>query len=329
MITRRRFLIGVATVGARLRPTRSDAEPPPEVATLRIGMASSVCLAPQAVAEDLLRAEGFTDVRYVEIAPGLPGAKSMSGGDVDVGMNFAAPLIIALDGGAAISVLSGVHVGCFQLIATDAVRTVKDLKGRSVSILGVGSGQHVFLSTILTQVGLDPRKDVTWVTKPPPEAKQLLAEGKIDGYLGFPPDPQELREKKIGHVVLNSATDRPWSQYFCCMFSANRDFAARHPVATKRALRAVLKGDQLCALEPSRAADAVMRRGISSRKDHTEQAIREIPYGRWREYDPADTLRFYALRLHEAGMIKASPQKILAQGTDWRFVNELKKELKG
>ena len=33
------------------------------------------------------------------------------------------------------------------------------------------------------------------------------------------------------------------------------------------------------------------------------------------------------LRLHEAGMIKSSPQKIL-QGTDWRFFNELKKELK-
>jgi NitT/TauT family transport system substrate-binding protein len=56
--------------------------------------------------------------------------------------------------------------------------------------------------------------------------------------------------------------------------------------------------------------------------------MREIPYGRWREYDAEDTVRFYALRLHEAGIIKSSPQKILA-GTDWRFFNELKKELKG
>ena len=48
-----------------------------------------------------------------------------------------------------------------------------------------------------------------------------------------------------------------------------------------------------------------------------------------REYDPADTMRFYALRLHEAGMIKSSPQKLLAQATDWRFLNELKRELKG
>jgi NitT/TauT family transport system substrate-binding protein len=40
-------------------------------------------------------------------------------------------------------------------------------------------------------------------------------------------------------------------------------------------------------------------------------------------------MRYFALRLHEAGMIKSSPQKIIAQGTDWRFLNELKKELKG
>ena len=42
-----------------------------------------------------------------------------------------------------------------------------------------------------------------------------------------------------------------------------------------------------------------------------------------------DTVRFYALRLHEAGMMKNSPQKISTQDTDWRFLNELKKELKG
>jgi NitT/TauT family transport system substrate-binding protein len=40
-------------------------------------------------------------------------------------------------------------------------------------------------------------------------------------------------------------------------------------------------------------------------------------------------VRFLSLRLHEAGLIKSSPTKIMIQGTDWRFVNELKKRLKG
>ena len=44
---------------------------------------------------------------------------------------------------------------------------------------------------------------------------------------------------------------------------------------------------------------------------------------------PEDSVRFYALRLREAGMIKSTPQRLIAQGTDWRFLNELKKELKG
>jgi NitT/TauT family transport system substrate-binding protein len=39
-------------------------------------------------------------------------------------------------------------------------------------------------------------------------------------------------------------------------------------------------------------------------------------------------MRFYALRLHEAGMIRSSPNQIIAEGTDWRFLNELKRELK-
>ena len=56
--------------------------------------------------------------------------------------------------------------------------------------------------------------------------------------------------------------------------------------------------------------------------------MKEVPYGKWREYEPADTMRFYALRLYEDGLIKSTPQKILAQGTDWRFFNELKKKLK-
>jgi NitT/TauT family transport system substrate-binding protein len=72
-----------------------------------------------------------------------------------------------------------------------------------------------------------------------------------------------------------------------------------------------------------------MDKGYAKSYDYILQAIKEIPYGKWREYSPEDTVRFYALRLHEAGMIKNTPQKIIAEGTDWRFWNELKKELKG
>jgi NitT/TauT family transport system substrate-binding protein len=111
------------------------------------------------------------------------------------------------------------------------------------------------------------------------------------------------------------------------MVGGNRDFVRQHPVATKRALRAILKAANLCALEPARAARLIADKGYVY--DYALQTMQEIPYNKWREYNAEDTVRFYALRLHEAGMIESIPQKILAQGTDWRFFNELKQELKG
>jgi NitT/TauT family transport system substrate-binding protein len=139
---------------------------------------------------------------------------------------------------------------------------------------------------------------------------------------------QELRAKKIGHVVVNSAVDRPWSQYFCCMIIGHREFIRKHPVATKRAMRAILKAADLCALEPERAAQSLVDKGLAKQYEYALQLMKDLPYGKWRDYNPEDTVRFYALRLHEAGMITSTPQKIIQQGTDWRFLNELKKELK-
>jgi NitT/TauT family transport system substrate-binding protein len=100
-------------------------------------------------------------------------------------------------------------------------------------------------------------------------------------------------------------------------------------VATKRALRAILMANSICAVEPERVARHLVDNGFVERYDYALQTLKEIPYSRWREYDPEDTFRFYGLRLHEAGLIKTNPNRLIAQGTDWRFLNELKKELKG
>jgi NitT/TauT family transport system substrate-binding protein len=254
---------------------------------------------------------------------------AVASGEAHSSLTFAGPLIIRLDAGDPIVILAGVHVGCFELFGTDRVRTIRDLKGKTVAVEELQSSQHVFLSSMAAYVGLDPRKDISWVTHPSADSMRLLAAGKVDAFLGFPPAPQELRAKQIGHVVVSSAVDRPWSKYFCCMLVANQEFVRQYPIATKRAVRAILKATDICALEPDRAARSVVDKGYAQSYDYALQTMKDVPYGRWREYDPEDTVRFYALRLHEAGMIKNTPQKIIAQGTDWRFLNELKKELKG
>jgi NitT/TauT family transport system substrate-binding protein len=332
--SRRESLKGLAAfgLGLGLIGTRAvAAEPPPETTRLRLGKIPSICLAPQYVAEELLRAEGFSHIQYVGEGlsnSGLAGAQAMGAGQFDISMNFAAPLVMAIDQGTPIVILGGVHVGCFELFGTERVRTIKDLKGSTVAITVKGGPQQLFLASIATSVGVDPNRDINWVVHTVTEGKRLLAEGKIDAYLGFPPDPQELRAAKIGHVLLNSAVDRPWSQYFCCLVAANKEFAREHPVAAKRAMRAILKASELCASDPDLGTKAYLAQGYKTSPEYARQAIRELPYGKWRDYNPEETVRFYALRLREADMVKASPQKLIAQGTDWRILEQLKREMK-
>ena len=178
------------------------------------------------------------------------------------------------------------------------------------------------------QVGLDPKTDIRFIIDPNLKPIELFAAGKIDAFLGFPPEPQELRARKIGHMLVNTALDRPWSQYFCCLLAGNREFVRKNPVASKRVLRAILKATDRCASDPAGAARQLVDRGFAQRYDYALQTLNDNPYDKWREYDPEDTLRFYALRMREAGFIKSSPQKIIAEGTDWRFLDELKRELK-
>jgi NitT/TauT family transport system substrate-binding protein len=331
--SRREFLGGLALMGMGrflgLPPKAVAAEPPPETTRIRLARSPAICVAPEYVAEDLLQGEGFTEVQYVKRESLRDKNAALAAGEVDLTLYFSGDFLVKLEAGEPLVLLGGVHVGCFELVGTERVRTIRDLKGRNVAVNGLGTADHVVLAGMAAYVGLNPYRDVTWVIHPADEAVGLLTEGKIDAFMAFPPQAQELRAQGIGHVVVNSSLDLPWSHYFCCMVAGHRAFVRKHPVATKRALRAILKATNICALEPERAARFLVEKDYVKRYDYALQIMQEVPYGKWREYDPEDTVRFYALRLHEAGMIKSSPQKLIAQGTDWRFLNELKRELKG
>jgi NitT/TauT family transport system substrate-binding protein len=306
----------------------SMAEPPPETTRIRLVQTFAVCEAPQFVAEELLRGEGFTDVQYIRKDGPAAIAGAISSGEVDISMNFSGPLILRVDRGEPITILAGIHPGCYELFTSQPLRSLRDLKERTIAIRALEGPEHVFLSSMMAHVGLDPRNDVRWVTYPATQSIELLAQGKIDAFLGFPPQPQDLRARKIGHVLVDSNVDKPWSSYFCCMLAGNRAFVRAHPIATKRALRAILKATDLCSAEPDRVARLMVDTGRTSNYDLMRQTLNEVRYDRWRETNPEDTVRFYALRLREAGMIKSSPQKILAEGADWRFHDELRRELK-
>ena len=324
--TRRGFLGGMAAAGAAglLRAKRAEAaDGPLETTTVRIQM-PGLCVIPSLyIAEERLRAEGFTDIRYVEAPPAI--TEPLAHGEADFDMNYASNFVRALDAGEPITLLSGVMVGCFELFANEGTRTITDLKGKSVGVQALESHELVTLMAAL--VGLDPAKDIHWITEPKVKPIELFEQGKIDAFLAFPPEPQDLRTRHIGHVIVNTAVDRPWSQYFCCMLAGNREFVARYPVATKHVVRAILTATDLCAADPAGIARRLANGGRIVRPDYAAQTLADNNY-KWREFDPEDTIRWYALRLREAGFIESTPQKIIAENTDWRFLNELKRELK-
>ncbi len=331
---RREFVGGMALAGAGaylgIDPGLAFADPPPETTTIRIRNWRPACWAPIYVAEPLLREEGFTDIQYVP-GPGPKYPKMLKEGLVDISPEFVALGMSSIDKhNPPVKYLAGLHVGCYALVGSKRIRSVRDLKGKTVWAGSIeNNGPHLFFSAIVAYVGLDPRKDINYAWVKKDKAMRMFHEGKIDAVMSFPPGPQQLRKQGVGRVLVDTNVDKPWSQYFCCMISGHSEFVKKNPIATRRALRAILKANDLVAQNPEQATYTLIDKGILSKNDFIPilDSLKEIPYDKWRDYNPEDTLRFYALRLREVGMIKSSPEEFIAQNTDWSFLNSLKSEM--
>ena len=302
-------------------------EAPPETTSLLLPKYPATCLAPLEILDDLLREEGFAEVRYLEGTAAKTPAELFARGEIDFDQDFSPVAIVPIDAGAPMVMLAGVHAGCFELVARESIRSVSDLKGRNVGLPWAGDAQEIIVRIIVANVGLDPAKDINWVIHGPRNPKELLDKGEIDAFLTVPPWAQELHAHDFGHVILNSTLDRPWSQYLCCMLIGHADFVRRNPIATKRVVRAMIRATDICAAKPDWVAQRLVDRGVTPRYDYARQGLDDVSYRNWRDYDPEDAVRFWALRLRELGMIKSSPDKIIATGTNWRFLKEVRKEL--
>jgi hypothetical protein len=53
-----------------------------------------------------------------------------------------------------------------------------------------------FVAGLATSVGLNPLRDITWINHEPGMSLQFFAQGKIDAFMGFAPEPQEMRHKR-------------------------------------------------------------------------------------------------------------------------------------
>jgi len=285
-----------------------------------------LCYAPQYLADTFLEEEGFTDISYVPKIDGSE-AQALVQGQADMSAALAVDWVMPISQNIPVVVLGGLHPGCVEIFANDDVSTIRDLRGKRIGVSGMQSPERFLLASIASHIGLDPNADIEWVFAHPLEWGPMLVNGDVDAIAAFPPMNQGLHEAGIGHVILNTTTDDPWRHYFCCMIAARRDYVEAHPVATKRALRAILQANRLCTEQPEVAADRLVAKGVAPNRETALYALHHIPYDAWRDYDAADSIRFYALRLREAGLITQTPEEILESGTNWGFFNELRSEL--
>ena len=334
--SRRDFLASLSAAGAAgvlgARASLAD-EGPPETTTIRLRPRSPPSASRRwYVAEELLRAEGFTDVRYVRRSRRPQRRRRWSRAASSTSAPASpARVVYHLDAGVPITALAGVHAGCFELFAHEPIRSISDLKGKRVGIQTLELERRIcYLAIMAAHVGLDPQQDIDWVM---PARRQrhgaVRRTARSMPSSAFRPSRRSCAPASFGRVILNTATDKPWSQYFCCMVVGNRDFVRDHPVATKRVLRAILKAADFCAAEPERAARQLVDGGFArALRLRAPDADASCPTTAGASSTPRTRCGSTRCACTRSGMIKSSPNELIAEGTDWRFLNELKRELK-
>ena len=322
--------------GSPTRTLEAVVDSPPETTTIRLSRnILSPRWAPLYLAEQFLPAEGFTDVRYIDVPPdsGTTGGdfQQIASGEVDITLHLASSVTVAADTVDQFVILAGVHNSVFELFANDRVQSLRDLKGKRIWVLkrdDPADPSYSFMAALLAFVGIDFDRDVEFVEVSLEESFAQIEAGNIDAWTATRPNSTALRALGLGHVLIDGTVDAPWSQYFGNFATGNRAFVEQHPAATKRALRAILKAADVCAREPERAARYVVDRGFTPlTSDQALDVISGVSYAAWREFNPEDTVRFYALRLKEAGLVKSTPDELIARATDWRYLDEIKREL--
>ena len=162
----RRLLASLSAVGAiglvGVR-TPSAEEVSLDTTSVRFTHAPSTCNAPLYIAEELLRADGFTGLSYVDVDAGINTPKKMANGEADFGFEFASAFVIAIDAGTPVKVLGGLHAGCYELFAREGITSVLGLKGKRIGVgQNLKSDPYLFVSAMATHVGLDPLRDIEW-----------------------------------------------------------------------------------------------------------------------------------------------------------------------
>ncbi len=282
--------------------------------------------------EPYLRDEGFTDVVY----PAEKGSHLFT--------TYSHFLVTGNDAGLPHIAVAPLHTGCVELWVRPPVERFNDIRGRTVVIgrktytdeSGISAPDlfYGFWVSLLADVGMNTG-DVTFLETG--NSNTVPAEfvgGKGDAIVVLAAQGPILKAnaKNPGRLLLDTTLDRPWSQRVCCMLAADPGWAKGNPAALRRATRAILRTLDELSRDTTAGGRIAMEKGIyKNNPAFTEKVINEVnehAHLDWREFDPEDTLRYYALRLAEGKLIRKTPQQVIADATDFAWFRQLQKELK-
>jgi NitT/TauT family transport system substrate-binding protein len=309
--------------------------PPPETTTVRF-VSPAACDPPTAVAKQFLLEEGFTNIQYVRVP--VTTAEWLTADKADFHSGYSNFIVANVDAGLPILTLAGIHPGCFELFARPGIASIADLRGRTIAVTAKNASDQFygFFTILLAYIGVAP-SEVNFIEIGPDvnALRDAFVDGRSEAFIAPAASGPALHRnpKNPGKVILDTTMDKPWSQYYCCQLVVNRDWARRNPIATKRVTRAVLRATDAVAKDRAAAAHQFVAGGFFSTtpattdEDIVNEVIRDLSYD-WRELDPEETLRFFALRLADAKLIKGTAQQIIAQGSDFAYMRQLRTELK-
>ena len=309
MQSRRDFLASTSLAAAAgvlgARGSLAD-EGPPETTTIRLGHYPTSACAP------VLHRRGPAARGRVHRHPlraGPSAVDAVARGEIDFDLETAAWVVSHMDAGEPITALAGVHSGCYELFAHEPIRAISDLKGKRVGIASSSARAGTcYLTVMAAQVGLDPEKDIDWIASPDRQApwscspKGRSMPSSVPARAAGAARPQDRSRDpqhwpRTSHGRSTSAASlfgntglRPRSS------GRHQALPARHP-----------QGRRLLRRRAGAGRATLVDAGFTERYDYALQTLTELPYASWREFDPEDSMRFYALRLHEVGMIKSSP----------------------
>jgi NitT/TauT family transport system substrate-binding protein len=320
------FLASCAPAAVSPSPTVTATLGPPE--TTSIGLAAGACDSAIFGAERYLREEGFTDIRFTDTA--TPAA--ITAGTAQIGNAFPHAFFNAVESAPKVVALGGLHTGCNEIWANTGIASVKDLKGRQITVTSkaLSNLQYAWIAMVVKQAGVDP-KDVNFVVQADANSTQLYLDGKDAAIFVATTAAAALKTNPAnkGTMIFSQVMDEPWKSNNCCFILASEPWYRANPIAAKRAMRAIYRTADTLPANRSDAAKLAADKGLfggAPALANITTAANMVPLD-WRSYDLEKAVRFYAPLLTDVGLLKASTDDLL-KAVDLKIFKELSTELK-